>query len=298
MLKLPVEGGCLCAGVRYRISGEPRGADYCHCRMCRRAAGAPVVARLTVADAAFAWIEGQPAVCRSSADAERLFCPTCGSQLALRDEPDHLDLALASLDDPEAIRPSRHIWTASRICWFETADDLPRYSGNCRVTSAERGSRKPRGESSAGMTLASGSEEQSMKLPLEGGCLCGRMRYRIEGAPRDAGYCHCRMCQRAAGAPVVPWLTAARQEFAWTAGEPAVYASSPGAERLFCPACGSQLVFRALAEPETLDVTLASLDDPAPIAPGHHIWTTSRIPWFETRDDLPRYPERGPASAG
>lgn len=137
-----------------------------------------------------------------------------------------------------------------------------------------------------------------MKLAVEGGCLCGQTRYRIEGAPRDAGYCHCRMCQRAGGAPVVPWLTMARSDFAWTAGEPAVYRSSAGVERLFCPHCGSQLVFRALAEPETLDVTLASLDDPAAIAPDHHIWTASRIGWFEIADDLPRYPERGPASAG
>ena len=137
-----------------------------------------------------------------------------------------------------------------------------------------------------------------MTLALEGGCLCGKVRYRIDGAPRDPGYCHCRMCQRASGAPVVAWLTAARKDFAWTAGEPKVYASSPGAERLFCPICGSQLVFRAQAEPETLDVTLATLDDPPAIAPDHHSWTASRIAWFEIKDDLPRYPERGPASSG
>ena len=40
-MKLPLEGGCLCGAVRYRIGVEPRNADYCHCRMCRRAGGAP-----------------------------------------------------------------------------------------------------------------------------------------------------------------------------------------------------------------------------------------------------------------
>jgi hypothetical protein len=50
IMKLPLEGGCLCGGIRYQISGEPRSADYCHCRMCRRTAGAPVVARLIVAE--------------------------------------------------------------------------------------------------------------------------------------------------------------------------------------------------------------------------------------------------------
>jgi hypothetical protein len=131
-MKLPLEGGCLCGAVRYRISAEPRSADYCHCSMCRRAAGAPVVARITVANAAFAWTAGEPAVHRSSAEAQRLHCRICGTQLALRDEPDHLDVTLASLDDPDAVRPSYHIWTASRIAWFDTADDLPRYGENRR----------------------------------------------------------------------------------------------------------------------------------------------------------------------
>ena len=134
-MKLPLEGGCLCGAVRYRIDAEARNTDYCHCRMCRRAGGVPVVARLTVADAAFAWIRGRPAVYRSSADAERLFCPACGTQLALRDEPDYLDVTLASLDDPAAVRPSHHIWTSSRIAWFDTADDLPRYAENRRAAS-------------------------------------------------------------------------------------------------------------------------------------------------------------------
>jgi hypothetical protein len=135
-MKLPLEGGCLCGAIRYRISAEPRSADYCHCRMCRRAAGAPVVARLTVANAGFAWIEGELAVYRSSAEAERLFCPACGTQLALRDEPDYLDVTLASLDDPEAVRPRYHIWTMSRIAWFELADHLPRYPENRRAVSS------------------------------------------------------------------------------------------------------------------------------------------------------------------
>ena len=131
-MRLPLAGGCLCGAIRYQISAEPRSADYCHCRMCRRAAGAPVVARLTVANEAFAWTTGAPAVYRSSPNAERFFCPKCGTQLALRDEPDYLDVTLASLDTPEAARPRYHIWTASRIGWFDTADDLPRYPGSPR----------------------------------------------------------------------------------------------------------------------------------------------------------------------
>ena len=133
-----------------------------------------------------------------------------------------------------------------------------------------------------------------MKLALAGGCLCGAVRYRISAEPSHADYCPCRMCQRATGAPVVPWLTVAREAFAWSMGEPAVYRSSAEAERLFCPSCGTQLAFRAIAEPDHLDVTLTSLDNPEAVRPTHHIWTGSRIAWFDIADDLPRYPERGP----
>jgi hypothetical protein len=133
-----------------------------------------------------------------------------------------------------------------------------------------------------------------MMLPLDGGCLCGKVRYRISARPHHADYCHCRMCQRAAGAPVVAWLTVASEAFAWTRGEPAVYRSSKRAERLFCPACGTQLAFREIEQPDHVDVTLASLDRPEEVRPGHHIWTASRIAWFDIGDDLPRYPEQGP----
>jgi hypothetical protein len=138
----------------------------------------------------------------------------------------------------------------------------------------------------------------AMQLPLEGGCLCGAVRYRISGAPHDAGYCRCRMCQRSTGAPVVAWLTIANERFASTEDSPTAYRSSADAERLFCPVCGTQLVFRMIAEPHHLDVTLASLDDPEAVRPGRHGWTASRIAWFDMRDDLPRHPGPRPDPAG
>jgi Glutathione-dependent formaldehyde-activating enzyme len=69
---------------------------------------------------------------------------------------------------------------------------------------------------------------------LTGGCLCGDIRYRIAAAPVDALYCHCRMCRRAHGAPVVAWLAVPRAGFAVTAGSPSSYRSSAAASRQFC----------------------------------------------------------------
>src|SRR3974377_2309698 len=98
----------------------------------------------------------------------------------------------------------------------------------------------------------------------EGGCLCGKVRFRVvDAAASDSGYCHCRMCQRNTGAPVVAWTTFPAQSFAWTAGSAATYSSSPKVRRQFCADCGSYLVCRREDNPAEVSVNTASLDDPA-----------------------------------
>lgn len=129
---------------------------------------------------------------------------------------------------------------------------------------------------------------------LDGGCLCGAVRYRISADIVDAGYCHCRLCQRSAGAPVLAWLTVPVAGFAYGAGRPAVFDSSPHSQREFCGRCGTQLAFRRRAGATTVDVTLASLDAPERVPPEYHIWRQSRIGWFETADGLPRHEDAGP----
>jgi hypothetical protein len=129
---------------------------------------------------------------------------------------------------------------------------------------------------------------------LRGSCLCGAIAYRISLPSVDAGYCHCRICQRASGAPVVAWVTVPVDGFAYDRGTPVAYRSSAHGQREFCGACGTPLVFRSARTPTTLDVTIASLVDPAAVAPEYHIWRQSRVPWFETADTLPRHADAGP----
>lgn len=145
------------------------------------------------------------------------------------------------------------------------------------------------------MSEVGGSEVEASAV--EGGCFCGGLRYRIAGEPRDAAYCHCRMCQRSVGAPVVAWGTWPAERFAWTKGEPHLLASSPHGERFFCRDCGTQLLFRDPTEPEAVDVNLVTLDDPARFPPTYHIWTDSHVAWFEIGDELPQYPEGGAVTA-
>lgn len=133
-----------------------------------------------------------------------------------------------------------------------------------------------------------------MEKSLEGGCLCGEVRYRVSGEIIDAGYCHCRICQRASGAPVVAWFTVPVGAFSYLQGMPSVFRSSAQSQREFCGGCGTQLVFRRSEGPVTADVTIASLDDPSLVRPEYHIWRESRIRWFETADSLPRHDDSGP----
>ena len=123
----------------------------------------------------------------------------------------------------------------------------------------------------------------------EGGCFCGTVRYRVEGEPIQSDYCHCRMCQRAGGAPVVAWGTWPVSQVTWLTTEPTSFASSDKGRRSFCSSCGTPLAFMNPHEPDTIDLTLASLDDPTLFPPRSHIWTSSQVAWPDLGDDLPRY---------
>jgi hypothetical protein len=130
---------------------------------------------------------------------------------------------------------------------------------------------------------------------MEGGCLCGAVRLRIAAPPIKSGYCHCRFCQLNSGAPVVAFVEVPLAAFAYVGGSPGVYRSSAWGQREFCAACGSFLVYRDQKDATTVSVNTASLDDPSPFAPTHHVFASRRIAWFDTADDLPRHAEFAPS---
>ena len=129
---------------------------------------------------------------------------------------------------------------------------------------------------------------------IEGGCLCGALRYSSSADPTESGYCHCRMCQKLSGAPVIAWTGFPAESFAYTEGQPAIYRSSPNAQREYCQSCGSQILFRDSTEPESVWVNSCTADQPENLLPEYHIFCDSRMPWFETTDELPRYGDAGP----
>ena len=127
-----------------------------------------------------------------------------------------------------------------------------------------------------------------------GGCFCGHVRYDAGSrTPDDTAHCHCAMCRRTTGAPVVTWAAFPRADFRFTAGAPTAFQSSPGVRRWFCPRCGAQLAFDQDGDPK-MDVSVATLDAAAAVAPDRHIWVADALPWLSLDDRLPKEPGETP----
>ena len=128
--------------------------------------------------------------------------------------------------------------------------------------------------------------------PRDGGCFCGRVRYRVTGEPLGSAICHCVSCRKASGAQSVAWLTFPLEGFSFVSGGPAEYRSSDAVSRTFCGGCGTSLTYRHEGDPDSIDVTTASLDLPNELPPTRHIWLEDKLAWEGVNDGLPRF-ERG-----
>lgn len=133
---------------------------------------------------------------------------------------------------------------------------------------------------------------------IQGGCLCGAIRYEIAGPVPPGAYCHCTMCRRTSGSVAAAWVSVPRTHFRFTRGEPTLYRSSAHAERSFCAVCGSQLTFFSESSPEDIDVTLGSLDTPEQHPPDRHVFISSRLPWLHLDDHLAEHRDWSPPGHG
>ena len=123
-------GGCLCGGVRYRISGPLRDVIGCHCSQCRRTSGHFVAATQAalqdvqmLSDATLRWYD-------SSAEARRGFCSRCGGNLfwkpkAGEGEAAMLSIMAGTLDTPTGLRFMQHIFVADKSDYYSLDDAVP-----------------------------------------------------------------------------------------------------------------------------------------------------------------------------
>lgn len=125
---------------------------------------------------------------------------------------------------------------------------------------------------------------------LEGSCLCGAVKYRIDHEVREVTHCHCSMCRKAHGAAFASYAGVPLEAFHLTEGADLVvrYPSSPGVTRTFCGCCGSTLQFIDERFGE-IGVAAGTLDSPLGEVRQAHIFVDSRADWYRIQDDLPQH---------
>jgi hypothetical protein len=139
-----------------------------------------------------------------------------------------------------------------------------------------------------------------MNERFSGGCACGAVRYKLTGEPFEAGWCHCTTCQRLSGAPGMVYASIRRGDFVYTKGKERVkpLALTGFARRAFCGDCGSPLTVAYDFQPETIDFTIGTLDEPGRVVPDAHIFWPSRPDWLEMEDGLPKHAHFRPETRG
>ncbi len=117
----------------------------------------------------------------------------------------------------------------------------------------------------------------------EGGCSCGKVRYKVFGGPQRVGLCHCTDCRKESGSLFTAFAIWPINRFE-TSGETRHWKG-----RRFCPACGSRLFSQ---NEDAAEIKLGTLD-PAPneLRPSYELWIKRREPWLHAVEDAAQFVE-------
>jgi hypothetical protein len=124
-----LSGRCECNAVRYRVADAFRYASNCHCSNCRAGTGSAFKPFAGIEREKLEVTDGGESLFVWGDDAgNHTRCGVCGSLLfsVVRDG-DYVHVALGSLVDAPTLRPTKHIFVASKAPWFEITDDLPQF---------------------------------------------------------------------------------------------------------------------------------------------------------------------------
>jgi hypothetical protein len=135
---------------------------------------------------------------------------------------------------------------------------------------------------------------------VSGGCLCGTVRYRIDGEPAMVAICHCSTCQKNTGSAFstnVAFPTDAVEVSgdSLVSYEERANAHSVPFYRSFCSHCGSPISGHGKAYPGIVFIKAGTLDDPSWVRPTMHMWCTEKQPWVTLDHSTPELPA-GPGS--
>lgn len=272
-----VRSSCLCGEVAWEADGPLSELHHCHCGYCRKFHGVGFASYLMAAGGV-RFVRGRERVARfeSSPGFSRAFCGRCGAVVPGDAFDGRVFLPAGPLDDDPGLRPSFHIFAASKAPWVELRDGLPSFDGFPTHMPATAQPDLARDDSAAG---------------VRGSCLCGGVAYESTGAPLRAYSCHCSRCRKARGAAHASNLFGPIDGFRFVRGEERLASYKvPEAQRfmqVFCRTCGSPMP-RVDPDRGIVVIPMGSLDGDPGVRPSRHIFVGSKAPWFEIADDLPQ----------
>jgi hypothetical protein len=120
----------------------------------------------------------------------------------------------------------------------------------------------------------------------EGGCVCGAVRYRVEGEPVRSSVCSCTFCQRRTGSAFGFGAYFKDEQVKILRGELKTYEhrsdeSGRWLKFQFCPKCGTQVTWTVEALPDIRGIGVGTLDDPRSIKPTRFSWLRSAHHWLK-----------------
>jgi hypothetical protein len=139
--------------------------------------------------------------------------------------------------------------------------------------------------------------QQEGRMKIEGGCLCGKVRYSADAEPIFTGVCHCTNCQKGTGTAfnVVVALPKPALSINGTLKSFEGHGDSGKATyRRFCPECGSGLIDEAEVMPDVVMIMAGTLDDRSWLKPAMEIFCDSAQPWVNLGGERPRFPKMPP----
>lgn len=149
--------------------------------------------------------------------------------------------------------------------------------------------------------MASEAHGETMNTVHEGGCVCGAVRYRVQGDPEICQICHCRFCQKRVGSAFgaiayfdernVTIVQGELREFEHRSDE-----TGRWLRMQFCVQCGTTVTHAVQIRPGLRAIALATLDDPEWPRLQRHIWVDSKRSWISIPPEVPTFPRGAPSA--
>ena len=131
-------------------------------------------------------------------------------------------------------------------------------------------------------------------MKIEGGCLCGKVRYSGEAEPIFVGVCHCANCQKGSGT-AFNTVVAVPKPAIRLSGTVSTYQgrgdSGKATYRRFCPECASPIAIEAEVMTDVVMIPVGTLDDKSWVKPAMQIFCDSAQPWVDLAGDMQRFPK-------